>query len=67
MQKIDRQVAFTGTKDVAEPLRFDPAGLEAYLSRAVKGFARNMQEYRQYKTGGLQFAVLTMGRYSAPC
>ena len=25
MQKIDRQVAFTGTKDVAEPLRFDPS------------------------------------------
>ena len=39
MQKIDRQVAFTGTKDVAEPLRFDPARLEAYLAREVKGFA----------------------------
>jgi aminoglycoside phosphotransferase (APT) family kinase protein len=39
MQKIDRQVAFTGTKDVAEPLRFDPARLEAYLEREVKGFA----------------------------
>jgi aminoglycoside phosphotransferase (APT) family kinase protein len=39
MQKIDRQVAFTGTKDVAEPLRFDPAPLEAYLAREVKGFS----------------------------
>ncbi|AMN39993.1 phosphotransferase family protein [Rhodoplanes sp. Z2-YC6860] len=39
MQKIDRQVAFTGTKDVAEPLRFDPARLEGYLAREVKGFA----------------------------
>ena len=39
MQKIDRQVAFTGTKDVAEPLRFDPARLEAYLAREVPGFA----------------------------
>ena len=27
MQKIDRQSAFTGTKDVARPLRFDPTRL----------------------------------------
>src|SRR5258705_12222123 len=39
MQKIDRQVAFTGTKDVAEPLRFEPAGLEAYMAREAPGFA----------------------------
>jgi aminoglycoside phosphotransferase (APT) family kinase protein len=38
MQKIDRQVAFTGTKEVAEPLRFDAARLEAYLAREVKDF-----------------------------
>jgi len=50
MQKIDRQVAFTGTKDVAEPLRFDPAGLEVYLSRVVKGFAGPLQ-VRQFKGG----------------
>jgi hypothetical protein len=43
MQKIDRQVAFTGTKDVAEPLRFDPARLEAYLAREVPGFAGPLQ------------------------
>ena len=40
MQKIDRQVAFTGTKEVAEPLRFDPARLEAYLAREVRGLCR---------------------------
>ena len=40
MQKIDRQDAFTGTKDVAEPLRFDPARLEAYLAREGAGLRR---------------------------
>ena len=40
MQKLDRQTAFTGTKDVAEPLRFDPARLEAYLTREVAGLCR---------------------------
>ena len=39
MQKIDRQVAFTGTKDVAAPLRFDPARLEPISRGEVKGFA----------------------------
>src|SRR5262249_51114022 len=50
MQKIDRQVAFTGTKEVAEPLRFDPARLEAYLAREVAGFAGPLTA-RQF-TGG---------------
>jgi aminoglycoside phosphotransferase (APT) family kinase protein len=50
MQKIDRQVAFTGTKEVAEPLRFDPARLEAYLSREVRGFAGPLQ-VQQFKGG----------------
>jgi aminoglycoside phosphotransferase (APT) family kinase protein len=50
MQKIDRQVAFTGTKDVPEPLRFDPAGLEVYLSREVKGFAGPLR-VRQFRGG----------------
>ncbi|HEY5964643.1 MAG TPA: phosphotransferase family protein, partial [Xanthobacteraceae bacterium] len=50
MQKIDRQVAFTGTKDVAEPLRFDPARLEAYLSREVRGFAGPLT-VQQFKGG----------------
>jgi aminoglycoside phosphotransferase (APT) family kinase protein len=50
MQKIDRQVAFTGTKEVAEPLRFDPARLEAYLAREVAGFAGPLT-VRQFKGG----------------
>jgi len=50
MQKIDRQVAFTGTKEVAEPLRFDPARLQAYLAREVKGFAGPLT-VRQFKGG----------------
>src|SRR4051812_45642542 len=50
MQKIDRQVAFTGTKDVAEPLRFDPARLEAYLTREVRGFAGPLK-VSQFKGG----------------
>jgi aminoglycoside phosphotransferase (APT) family kinase protein len=50
MQQIDRQVAFTGTKEVAEALRFDPARLEAYLAREVKGFARPLT-VRQFKGG----------------
>ena len=50
MQKIDRQVAFTGTKDVAEPLRFDPARLEAHLAREAPGFAGPLT-VRQFKGG----------------
>src|SRR5918995_266828 len=50
MQKIDRQVAFTGTKEVAGPLRFDPAQLEAYLSREVRGFAGPLK-VQQFKGG----------------
>jgi aminoglycoside phosphotransferase (APT) family kinase protein len=36
---IDRQLAFSGTKDVAAPLRFDTAALEAYLAAHAPGFA----------------------------
>jgi aminoglycoside phosphotransferase (APT) family kinase protein len=50
MQKIDRQVAFSGTKDVAEPLRFDPERLAAHLAREVKGFAGPLT-VRQFKGG----------------
>jgi aminoglycoside phosphotransferase (APT) family kinase protein len=50
MQKIDRQVAFTGTKEVSEPLRFDPARLEAYLAREVRGFAGPLR-VQQFKGG----------------
>jgi len=50
MQKIDRQVAFTGTKDVAESLRIDAARLEAYLTREVTGFSGPLT-VRQFKGG----------------
>ncbi len=50
MQKIDRQVAFTGTKDVVEPLRFEPARLEAYMAREAPGFAGPLK-VQQFKGG----------------
>jgi len=39
MTLSDRQNAFSGTKDVAERLRFDAGRLEAYLHAHVPGFA----------------------------
>jgi aminoglycoside phosphotransferase (APT) family kinase protein len=39
MTKIDRQEAFSGTREVAERLRFDVAPLEDYLRTHVKGFS----------------------------
>jgi aminoglycoside phosphotransferase (APT) family kinase protein len=38
MTTIDRQSAFTGTREVAERLRFEAARLEAYLQEHVAGF-----------------------------
>jgi aminoglycoside phosphotransferase (APT) family kinase protein len=38
MTKIDRQEAFSGTRDVAERLRFDVARLQDYLRTHVEGF-----------------------------
>ena len=38
MTTIDRQNAFSGTREVAERLRFDVGALEAYLSTHVPGF-----------------------------
>src|ERR1700761_1120140 len=38
MTPIDRQSAFSGTREVAERLRFDVARLEDYLSAHVAGF-----------------------------
>jgi len=35
----DRQTAFSGTRDVAERLRFDAARLEAYLRAHIAGFS----------------------------
>jgi aminoglycoside phosphotransferase (APT) family kinase protein len=50
MAKIERQVAFSGTKEVAEPLRFDVARLEAYLMQHVTGFAGPLA-VNQFKGG----------------
>jgi aminoglycoside phosphotransferase (APT) family kinase protein len=47
---IDRQIAFSGTKDVAAPLRFDAAPLEAYLASHAPGFAGPLT-VRQFKGG----------------
>jgi aminoglycoside phosphotransferase (APT) family kinase protein len=50
MAAIDRQATFTGTKEVAEALRFDPALLEAHLTREVRGFVGPLVA-RQFKGG----------------
>jgi aminoglycoside phosphotransferase (APT) family kinase protein len=39
MSGTDRQSTFSGTKEVAERLRFDVGGLEDYMRANVKGFA----------------------------
>ena len=50
MPQIDRQSAFSGTKEVAEPLRFDAARLERYLAAHAEGFAGPLT-VRQFKGG----------------
>jgi aminoglycoside phosphotransferase (APT) family kinase protein len=50
MVSIDRQSAFSGTKEVAAPLRFDEARLAAYLEFKVPGF-RGPLAVRQFKGG----------------
>jgi aminoglycoside phosphotransferase (APT) family kinase protein len=47
---IDRQTAFSGTKEVAAPLRFDAAALEAHLAAHADGFAGPLT-VRQFKGG----------------
>lgn len=47
---IERQIAFSGTKDVAAALRFDPARLEAYFVENVTGFAGPIG-VKQFKGG----------------
>ncbi len=46
----DRQSTFSGTREVAEKLRFDVDRLEAYLREHVKGFAGPLT-VRQFKGG----------------
>jgi aminoglycoside phosphotransferase (APT) family kinase protein len=48
--QLDRQAAFSGTKEIAAPLKFDVGRLETYLSDAVAGFARPLS-VRQFKGG----------------
>src|SRR5258707_5989553 len=50
MPQIDRQSAFSGTKEVAEPLRFDAAALARYLAAHAPGFAPPLS-VRQFKGG----------------
>ncbi|KAB2880796.1 MAG: phosphotransferase family protein [Pseudorhodoplanes sp.] len=47
---IDRQAAFSGTKDVAGALQFDTARLERYLRAAVDGFCGPLT-VKQFKGG----------------
>jgi len=37
--QLDRQAAFTGTKEVADALKFPVGPLEAYLAEKVASFA----------------------------
>jgi len=39
MTELDRQAAFTGTKDVTLPLKIDVAALEAYLAHRLAGLS----------------------------
>jgi aminoglycoside phosphotransferase (APT) family kinase protein len=50
MAAIDRQTAFSGTKEVAEPLRFDAARLAQFLATHAPGFAGPLT-VRQFKGG----------------
>jgi aminoglycoside phosphotransferase (APT) family kinase protein len=50
MTSADRQTTYSGTKEVAERLRFDAARLEAYLQEHAPGFAGPVV-VRQFKGG----------------
>src|SRR5262252_2755397 len=50
MAMLDHQEAFTGTKEVAAPLRFEEARLETWLAAHVPGFSRPLA-VRQFKGG----------------
>jgi aminoglycoside phosphotransferase (APT) family kinase protein len=50
MASIDRQNAFSGTKDVAATLRIDAAKLQDYLARHIDGFTGPLT-IRQFKGG----------------
>ena len=50
MTTVDRQQAFTGTKEAAPALRMDEARLEAYLAGQIEGFAGPLT-VKQFKGG----------------
>jgi aminoglycoside phosphotransferase (APT) family kinase protein len=50
MTSIDRQSAFSGTKEVTDALRLDEVRLESYLSKAVSGFEGPLS-IKQFKGG----------------
>src|SRR5436190_6922881 len=50
MTNIDRQAAYTGTKEVAAPLRFDAARLEDYLTANAPAF-KGPLSVRQFRGG----------------
>ena len=50
MTMLDRQQAFSGTKEAAPALQIDAAQLEAYLAREVPGFAGPLT-VKQFKGG----------------
>jgi aminoglycoside phosphotransferase (APT) family kinase protein len=50
MTAIDRQSAFSGTKEVAQPLRIDEARLADYLARTLDSFAGPLS-IKQFKGG----------------
>ena len=50
MTSVDRQQAFSGTKDAAPALRIDVAQLERYLATHINGFAGPLS-VRQFKGG----------------
>ncbi len=50
MTSIDRQQAFSGTKEVSASLRIEPARLEGYLAENIAGFAGPLT-VRQFKGG----------------
>src|ERR1043165_3826457 len=50
MSNIDRQATYTGTKEVAAPLRFDAARLEQYLASNAPGF-KGPLSVKQFRGG----------------
>src|SRR5450759_123486 len=50
MATIDRQQAFSGTKEVVDALRLDTVQLEAYLAQHVEGFTGPLT-VKQFKGG----------------